>query len=492
MQALRRWGPVAAVIAALVLIGWGVEATGAFPLLRFAIERSPVSAPSALVMPGEDVARGLPTVSLYVPNPSLYDLDTGILTHPLEHGRDWEREGWISFFDHGRLIYSTGVGVRVHGGGSRHKRAPQAYRLYFRRRYGRRTIPGSVAFGDAYTLPLQRLILHNDMRVWDHDGSRWHLVNPLAYDIARAIGGITPEARPVRFYLNGTAQGVFVLTEHFDTKDYFEAHWGHRVHMDDPSLDALWQQVRDMHPLTMRTVAPLVDLDNLTRWFLAVLFCGTSDAYQGPGQFRDPTRETAPWFWVTWDLDQSFRVPSHDTFGALLQFHGEDRGRRDNEPRPLILTTLLRDDPEYQEYFKQVFVDVMNNVLTPSFLRERYEHYAREARTLNTGDFGYLPRVQRYLVHRPAILRRLAEQYLHTGQSVRVELTQQGRPIELDGRHVLPGWSGYYFPGMTVHLAVSVEQAPNFSYWLVNGAVVRGTAVAVPVTENTRIESVWR
>jgi CotH kinase protein len=489
---LRRWTPLVAAIAALVAVGLVVEVTDAFPLLRAAVQRTPASSPSTLVLPPDELARGLPTVSLYVREADLHDPAYGILEHPIEHGRAWEREGWVSFFDEGRLVYSTGAGVRVHGGGSRHSPFAQAFRIYFRRRYGTRSIPGSVAFGQHYTLPLNRLIVHNDMRVWPWDNSRWHLVNPLAYDIARAIGNITPATRPVRFYLNGTVQGVFVLTEHFDAVDYFVAHRGHRVLMEDEDLDALWRTVTTTTPLTLRTIAPLVDVDNLTRWFIAVLFCGTSDAYQGPGQFLDPTRTTAPWFWVTWDLDQSFRVPEHDTFAALLEVDDGRRGRRANEPRPRILTTLIRDDPEYREYFKAIWVDVMNHVLTPAFLDERYEFYAEKALVLWVRDMDYLPRLRRYFAKRPAILRAQAEHYLGTGPSVVVRLARSGRPVTLDGHRVLPGWQGYYFPGMTVHLAVAPERAAMFSHWLVNGVERAGLSIAFPVNENTVVESVWR
>ena len=138
---------------------------------------------------------------------------------------------------------------------------------------------------------------------------RYHLVNPLAYDIARAMGNITPETRPVRFYLNGTFQGVYVVTEHFDVRDFFEPHNGRRAYMNYDQLDRLWNEVQSLTPLRMRTIGPLVDIDNLTRWFMAMEFCGTRDAYQGPGQFYQPERTPAPWFWVTWDMVSCCRSP---------------------------------------------------------------------------------------------------------------------------------------------------------------------------------------
>jgi hypothetical protein len=48
-----------------------------------------------------------------------------------------------------------------------------------------------------------------------------------------------------------------------------------------------------------------VNIENLTRWFVAAAFSATRDAYQGPGQFLDTTKPNG-WFWVNWDMDQAF------------------------------------------------------------------------------------------------------------------------------------------------------------------------------------------
>ena len=81
---------------------------------------------------------------------------------------------------------------------------------------------------------------------------------------------------------------MFVLSEHFHPRDYFVAHRGHPVSLNYDEFNQMWRQVRAMRPIRMAPVGHLVDLDNLTRWFIATVFCATHDAYQGPGQFRDP------------------------------------------------------------------------------------------------------------------------------------------------------------------------------------------------------------
>lgn len=176
---LRRWGAIAAAIIALIGLGLLVDAKEAFPLLRVAVHRTPALLPSTIILPGEERRPGIPVVSLYVPNPSLWDLDTGILPNRLRHGRAWERQGFVSFFDGERLTFSGSVGVRIHGGGSRHTRNPQGFRLFFRKQYGLPSMPARSAFGEGHDYALKRVILHNDMRVWAKD-MRFHLSNPLA------------------------------------------------------------------------------------------------------------------------------------------------------------------------------------------------------------------------------------------------------------------------------------------------------------------------
>ncbi len=199
----------------------------------------------------------------------------------MKHGNEWERPGWVSFFENGRLVYSTGVGVRVHGGSSRQLPRPQGFRLYFRREYSATPLPGEIAFGPSHGHPLRRLILHNDLRI-GRDRVRWHLVNPLAYDIATAVGAIASPTRPVRFLLNGEFQDVYVLSEHFHPRDFFVPHRGHPVSLNYDEFNQMWRQVRAMRPLRMAPVGHLVDLDNLTRWFIATRVLRHQRCVSGP------------------------------------------------------------------------------------------------------------------------------------------------------------------------------------------------------------------
>ena len=142
IERLRRWALPALTISLLIAAGIALDLSGALPLYRAAIHRTPSLLPSTIVMAPEEVARGVSTVSLYVPPEELEGEGIGILRYRLRHGPSWERFGWISFFENGRLVFSGGAGVRVHGGGSRRMEGPQSFRLFFRRRYGLEQAPG--------------------------------------------------------------------------------------------------------------------------------------------------------------------------------------------------------------------------------------------------------------------------------------------------------------------------------------------------------------
>jgi formylglycine-generating enzyme required for sulfatase activity len=468
-----------------------LERAELFPLWRLAVRWSPNGLPSVRAAPASEIASGLPILALAMDEASLYG-PTGILTNKLEHGADWEREGSVAYFEGGQLRFASGVGVRVHGGGSRYTSPRQGFRLYFRRRYGPREFAPGILFGPG-AQPLRRLIVHNDVRR-DSDGTHWYFVNPLSYDIAGRMGAIVPETKPVKFFLNGEYYGPFVLTERFDER-FFAAHWGYDdILLSQEAFDALWAWVQRTRPLTMDKVASQVDLENLTRWFLSVAFCATRDAYQGPGQRLDLTRPQGGWFWVNWDMDQGLRNWDLDSYQYLLERISEARrGRNRAEPRAVLLTHLLAQDPQYRDFFKRIFLQVMNHRVTAAFLEERYRHYETVGATLGLTDTAYLRRLRQFLTERPAFFRLLTEQWLNTPPSQPVTLVApDGVSLIIDGERVRSGYQGLYFPDLDVSVEVAPENRRQFSGWQVNGRAVAGDwRLSVRVDRPTRIEALF-
>jgi hypothetical protein len=484
-------GRLAVVALGLTAALWWLDQIAAFPDARRAVRWGPTAHRAIAAAPAIDVARRVPILSLVVADADLHDPARGLLANALEHGAEWERPGTVAYFEDGRVRFAGDVGVRIHGGGSRETSARQGFRLYFRKRYGAMQLPPGVLF-EADAQPLRHLVVHNDVRV-DGDGDRWHLANPVAYDIAAAMGALTPDTRPVRFYLNGELQGMYVLTERFD-EAFFAARLGHQhVRADQADFDELWQWVSATRPVRMADVAERVDLDNLTRWFLSVAFCVTRDPYQGPGQFLDPTRERAGWFWVNWDMDRSFRVWDADSYNFLLeQVGGPPRGRNLSEPRPALLTRLLTDDPAYREFFAMTFDRVMNHHVTGAFLSARLAHYRGIATALDPEDTAFLDRLALFLDRRPAFFRLLTEQWLDTRPSQPVRITTPATTsVTIDGEVVAGTFAGRYFPDRDIALSVRSGRG-RFTEWRVNGEPAgRSPDILVRLAGPTDVEAVF-
>ncbi|HKY22623.1 MAG TPA: SUMF1/EgtB/PvdO family nonheme iron enzyme [Vicinamibacterales bacterium] len=484
------WLLIVATVATCVAMV-KLESANLFPLWRFAVQWSPEALPSSSAVPMREIASGRPVLSLTLDDADLNDPVRGILPNKAEHGRQWEREGSMSYFENSKLVFASGVGVRIHGGGSRITSPRPGFRLYFRRQYGPRAASPGVFFSPA-AQPVRRIVVHDDVR---RDGKvNWYFVNPLAYDIARAIGAIAPETQPVRFYLNGEYYGPFVLTERFDQR-FFAAHWGYDdILLSQDEMDKLFAWVRNTRPLTMANVSERVNIDNLTRWFVAVAFSATRDAYQGPGQFLDQTKKTAGWFWVNWDMDQSFRDWNHDSYQYLLERVAEGRrGRNRAEPRAVILSQLIAEDAQYREYLKRVVQGALNHQLTDAFLMERYEHYLTIATHMEVRRLDYLPRLRRFLERRRTYFRHITEQWLNTPPSQRVSIAApRGVRVLIEGVAVNDGYEGLYFPDLELTAEIADEHRSGFSGWTLNGRLIRGAGpLKFKAEQATQIEALF-
>lgn len=298
----------------------------------------------------------------------------------------------------------------------------------------------------------------------------------------------------MRFFVNGEYYGPFVLTERFDER-FFAAHLGYDdILLSQEAMNGLYDWVLHTRPLTMENVSRHVNLDNLTRWFVAVAFSATRDAYQGPGQFLDRTKSGGGWFWVNWDMDQSFRDWDLDSYQYLLERIDEQRrGRNPAEPRPLILTHLIAEDPAYRQYLKRVVQDALNHQLTDAFLRERYEHYLDTATQLRVPRLDYTRRLQQFVQRRRAFFRLITEQWLNSPPSQSVAIAGPiGRAYTIDGRTVTAGYRGWYFPDL--ELVVDVEAAHKAALlgWRVNDRIVTGSApLRLRADRPTEIEALY-
>ncbi len=485
-MAIPRLGLPALTGFCLCLLAVGVVADNLPWLagLRTAIQRTPSRYPSSVLPTPAELARFSAVLSVYADPEYLTDPDYGLLTNPTRRGRDWEHPATVSYFENGRLLFASPVGLRLHGATSRIGSPVKSFRLYFRREYGAPHFRAKTLFGGAGD-PLTRLVALNDLRL-DHRGRWWHLVNPLAFDIARRIGALAPETQAVSFMLNGTRQGLYVLTEHV-RKPFLVARFGHD-HFDraDSSLRQRWLNDVAARPVfTMADAATWIDVESLTRWFVAVVFCGTSDPYQAV-VYRDRTDPRSRWFWVSWDMDHSFmdfyrraHAPwRHDTFAATI-------GPRTLEAR--IIRRLINDDPLYRDYLADVFLEALNYRLTPSFLSTRFRHY-RSIATRHGVEEDYLEILAQFLRFRAMYVRGMLRRHLDVPPLHRVHVDgPRGTRLRINGHPIAPGFIGWYPRGAPIDVELVGNPDGLQPHWSVDGRPMGSSEVRQRVRSDTEI-----
>jgi hypothetical protein len=350
------------------------------------------------------------------------DIQT-IIANSMQRGRRWEPPAHISFLSDGVLKFESNVGVRIHGDVSRTKFTHQkSFRVYFRKALEGINAPGPF-IGFEKLRSHNVLVLHGDERHSD-ESPEGHYMNPIAYDIARRIGVMTAETVPIALVINDGTPQPYVLTEYIDI-DYVESRFGHRDFDIYDSKDlAPWvdsagpvfelrSRFGDPRNWTLEEIGKVVDLDNLSRWYLTALFCGTRDLWQGK-LVRDRSKSDAKWFWIAQDLDGSFLEYDGATPfpQPVWEFDRPLRFRDFEDPRVILLRQLFTNE-QFRRSFARLFVDIRDNLLTPEFLDEVLSRYERAAAVYGVEDIAYQGKTRTYLARRPTLLGDQIVKYLH-------------------------------------------------------------------------------
>ena len=443
--------------------------------------------PSSLIMDQEAVARGVPILSVVADEYDLFDPMTGIIANRTEKGKSWERPCFISYYNQGELLFATGAGLRIHGF-SRKPPKSLPLRFYFRSLYGYDQFKPGALFSEV-SVPLRQIIARREP----------NFRNMLAMDLARRIGCLTPEYLPALIYLNGSKYGdSYVLIEHLNDKwlqsRYGHDHFvllrttGHKEQRDkSPEYQKLLKWANDgAVRMTMQEVGKRVDIDNLCRWFMSQFYTAGYDMYQGP-VILEKKNPDAKWFWINWDMDASFTngvepekahvwEKENNIRNVMLNpprdRSDEKTARYQNEdPRAILFRRMHQDDPEFRTYFERLYMDVMNHKLTPQYLEAWFERQSRILLAIQPEERTYLEEsIRPFITHRAGYLRGLMQKYFgsEASFSCTLEGLENTRTI-IDGFAHEGPYTGWYFKGSTITVAIPDTDARAIDHWTVNG-----------------------
>ncbi|MDA8793273.1 CotH kinase family protein [Bacteriovoracaceae bacterium] len=365
--------------------------------------------------------KGWKVISAWLDPIDLYDNNRGLLTNATKRGRVWERAAYLYYYDNNKLILETYTGARIHGGFSRLKKGTKNFRFYFRKPLGEYSFnpPGlNLSVLKNKQTPIKRLVIHKDQR-------RIFQAN-LAFSLVELLDGYTSKAEPVLFLLNGKVYGHFYLAEHL-SRDQFVHELGHDDFYfynlkGDNDLDAalmiekllIWIKYSPS-PINLSELKKRIDLDSFTKSIMALMYAGTMDWNQGV-MFFDK-RGDQRWKWITWDMDLSFQKERSWQKKVEHPWEIESVGviadHYKSALRSRIFRRLVKESPEYRNFFKREFVSFLDNKLTPEWIDQKFSYYEELAKSSDDPSlFSHLKELREFFYHRPEVIKRHLEHYL--------------------------------------------------------------------------------
>lgn len=259
--------------------------------------------------------KSIPTFSIVMNLPDLFDASTGIYANAEQHGTDWEKPASVELiYPDGTKGFQVNAGIRIRGGYSRSSSNPKhGFRLFFRQEYGPNRLVYPF-FGKDGTDTFEGFDLRTAQNYsWSYEGdSRCIFIrDQFCRDSQLAMGEPGTRGNFYHLYINGEYWGLFDIDErpeasfgetylggNKDNYDVIKVETGpYTIYATDGNLDAwtrLYNACTNAVPLTNNaayfklqgrnpdgTVNPsyenLIDVTNLVDYTLLILYSGNFD-----------------------------------------------------------------------------------------------------------------------------------------------------------------------------------------------------------------------
>lgn len=440
-------------------------------------------------------------------------------------GRAWERPAFVQYFEEdGSSGFAAEMGIRMHGGWSRHY-GQKSFNLYFREEYGGpknlkdyALIPEAKDADGNVIQKYKSFMLRNGGNDTEYTKLQDVWIQKLLGDRAFA----TQASRPCILFLNGEYWGIYNLTEKYSDNS-IEEEFGVRkenvVVIKDNKLDegeekdyALYQELMDLADTDMTKeenygkFCNMVDVQSYIDYYAAEVFIGNYDW---------PTKNTM--FWRTRENDGT---RYGDTKWRLLLFdteysmglYGQSTGEY-----PLLwllgqdnLFTAVFKNEQFRGQFIQTMCDLINvnfKYSTASAMLDAYEDIYKPLMSdyfvrfgLDASEFSNnVSRMRYFLRNRPIAVRTDLKAHAKAGAST--VLTVKGAAgstvhVNTTEAELTDGtWSGTYFRKYPVVLTAPEIDGYEFTGWkLTNARAVKsqGRTVTLQMAKRPAAEALYR
>ncbi|MBZ2171187.1 CotH kinase family protein [Nitratidesulfovibrio sp. SRB-5] len=434
------------------------------------------------------VASGWPVFAVRTDEANLSAPQSGIVANSKERGREWEHPAAVVYYRDGKEQMASGVGLRLHGGGSRHLGI--GYRLYFRSSYGASAQPADLFFPDAEG-SLKRLVLRKEKTTSPG------FINMLGLDIMGMLGAETPRFMPAVFSMNGKDMGLSLVSEHIA-----DAHWKRRLGHDNfllysirkgndraefAALRELYLWIRLMPaPLTMQQAERRMDMRSMCAVIFGAVYMGENDWDQG-AFLLDKNQPKPRWINIAWDLDEAFQrlVPG----GPLDQRPGWKYAMDEKKAvRMRLFLRLWEESPEFRDFFLHFVTHALNHTLNEAARERLFARYEALDRQAGNTMFD-LDLARRLLANRADEVLEETVRDLKAPRWHTVRVNAPG-PVRIDGESDYTDYTGRYFEGQRITVAPPAEGCARLLHWEVDGVPREAGQLDVSVHSPLHIRAV--
>lgn len=411
--------------------------------------------------------------------------------------RAWERPVRVEFLEpDGRLGFALDAGLRIRGGWSRS--GPQKpLEIETRRRYGQ----GNLRYPVFPNLGIDEF---DGLALRCGDWSGTFFRDSMAQSLMQGTPLDIQARRPAHVYLNGQYWGLYNLREKLD-EQYLLNHHGSSalpadllendetvVSGDTAAYDdfARFLDLTDLtSPAAYEAVHQFIEVDNFIDWEIIEIYADNQDWPHNNTRTWRPARPDGRWRWMLVDLDDTFWIPSRDTF-AYLTGRTLPGYRR---PRSPFILTRLAENAGFRQAFINRFADCLNTRLATDTVLEHIDEFAADLapeiprhiqRWAETAQFGWRPIasftnwladvevLRNFARERPAHLRELIAGFFQLPGQARIELIGEdpdGGSLRLNSlrfRSAELPWSGIYFRNVPVEVEATPAPGRRFRGWV--------------------------
>lgn len=451
-----------------------------------------------------------------------------------QRGIEWERPANISFFGkEGVLSFQENVGIRIHGGVTRH--FPQkAMRVYFRGEYGNNSL-GYRLFDERDYTGARRFLL----RTSGNDFGETYLRDAFAQRLVSHLDVDYQAYEPSIVFINGEYWGIHNIRERQDNH-YLNNLYG--VNPDNVDLLTSSGGVQEGDNLqykfvlnlletldpndenSLAEIAKFIDLGNHIDYMISQIYVANTD---WPHNNIDYWRErvayspTAPkgrdgkFRWLLYDTDfglSHVNSANHNT----LDWASKRLGYNNQEWPNFIFRSLLAHTT-YKNSFINRFLDNLNTTFDPNRATLLLEETKRRLdpeieehldRWIEPGSRAIwenkVKEINTFLSERPDyLISHLKSQFnLVNDYSINLDISIPNagsikvNTIEISSQ--TPGvglvpfpWKGKYFAGIPIQLSPKAFDGYLFDHWLVNGNIIEEEEISLSLEKNTEVTAVF-